>query len=383
MRTKCRISAKGKIMSVEAPAMSSGPTMNLPMGSISAPSLGVEFSMPAIGGSLASFGPEISPVSINVGDTNQPSLNSDIFSMPELTTPIVDLGGIYQPESLEVLEGGKAIRNISPIDFDAVLIQIQESNLTPKIELPIPEIQPAQAEVMISSQNIQPEPPTNLGIQTNELVEESLGGELTANKLIAEQGLNVGQEIIADAQQAARVEDALMAIGTPKAEAHATALMAFVQTQRKNQRIGEQQFGFKDEPKKLPMPRFIHDEKADLAREKAVGMIFEQVTERAIRDGKEEIAGYDLVKEMPDNPQPTQVKSEIVKEGQDGSFESLIKEIKGIAKIKLGENIKNIILKLINNNHAVKLTDTLSAHEATREEVAKVVKSGVIFDTKI
>ncbi len=316
-------------MSVEAPTMSAAPTTASAMGAIGTP-----------GGYLASFGPEISSVSINTGGTNQPGLNNDIFSMPTLSAVPV-----------EALSSDRAVpENLAFTHADVVWQAPQVS------DNPIAEI--VSKPEIFSIQRVE----KIIDVKANNFIQE-----ITEMPVAIMQ-----QEVIADARQAVKVEEALVATGVRKEEAHVTALRVFAKTQDKEK---YDQF-IQIKPQE---PVFEHDDKADAEREKVTAASFEKAAKKALSEGKEEITGYDLANEMPDNPQPIQIKSEIVKKGQDGSYEYFIKEIKGISNIKSGEEVKQVAQKAIANNHAIKLTDSSTSQRATEQEVAKVLKTGAIF----
>lgn len=210
------------------------------------------------------------------------------------------------------------------------------------------------------------------------------------------------QEIVADAKQAIKVEEALVATGATKEEAHEEALKAFQKTEEKKGLVST---SVKEKPQqtnnqKLPLedakelnaqknkikPKesyFEHDTKADEARKKIAASAVERVA-KEIADGKKEgdtVTGYDIVEHMP-KPQPDVVKSEIAKD-KDGSYESFVGQLGATGVVSSTEEAEKIVEQLIKENHAVRVTNILKASKATEGEIKKVLRSAVIFDKKI
>lgn len=305
--------------------------------------------------------------------------------------------------------------NLAPeINFDSVLSQIQETKATPTSEISIPEIQLNSQDEAISTLDLQAnnlgeeiinndsvvnniplespviaiEPASDIKMKANSFIQEMPDVELTSPEIA--QDLKLGadqqiatttvtqQEVIADAIQAVKVEKALIAIGNSQKDAHKIALKTFTQTQERKER--------KTQSRTPPIEKrkavFEHDTKADEARRNAATIAIEDIG-KEVSDGENKIVtGHDLAERMP-NPQPQDIKSEIVKKQDDGSYESLIKQLETTGEIYSAEEAEKIVEKSIFENHAVKSTDSQTSHAATTAEVQKVLKGGIIFENKI
>ncbi|MDO8658115.1 MAG: hypothetical protein Q7K55_05215, partial [Candidatus Levybacteria bacterium] len=297
----------------------------------------------------------------------------DVIPEPELTLPAI---------------GNDIVTDISPMQPIA-------SQLEPEVS----SIQ--QTEEIINDSIAQPDPISDLDLQVNSFIQEISDNKLSSNVIATEPDVNADvstmpivitqQEVVANAKQAVKVEAALMAIGNTKEEAHQTALKVFTETkQKKDLTMSLQQ----EQDQKVPkMQRtnaptqikenfFAHDNAADAEREKITTVAVEHAVEIAISNGKQEISGYDLAREMPADPQPTPIKSEIVKDGNDGSYEQFIEEIRSIGTIESDDHAKQIIQRAVSNNHAVLKTNQRTSTQASEQEVRKVLRSGVIFENK-
>lgn len=359
-------------------------------------------------------GPAISSLSLgtapDIGGTDMPGFDSNaLFETFEMPTP-----------SLEFPEVGKRI-NISPFKDTRVLWQAQTDLITKpaylqtdkalqtsinvmptddiKIsdrviqqinEIPDPIFQLLDipdatilSEPEIKLSPVQEESAPNLNSEIENFVQEIfLDPETQIGKAIPIQEQQT--EVIADAQQAVKVEEALMSVGRTKEEAHEVALRIFKETESKKGLMPElkaEKLDIRDNKTKTPELYFEHDTKADEARKKAATSAIETVS-KEIADGEKKAAtGHDIVKHMP-NPEPQEVKSEIAKD-RDGSYENLIAELEAIREISSTAEAADVIDGIISDNHAVRATNVLKTQKATEGEIIKVLKTGgVIFQNK-
>lgn len=337
-------------MSAEAPTMSAvtGPAI--------APAMGAR-------GGLSSFGPEIGPVSASSFNFDRAvpgnlALNNN-YTKIEWQAPQTHNS---EPSPLNV---------IPDITLNAPLAEIMQE--TPAA-IDIPQtIDEAILKPEIANEIIQPDPVLNLSPQTSNFVEET-----TLPSAISQ------QEIITDAKQAAKVEETMIATGIAPEEAHQKVLeisTSLKLTGEENQELPEEKkINSLENSKKIFL---TYDDAADAERERIATEAVKQAVDSAISEDKQEITGYELYKKMPIAPQPTSVKSEIVKDGNDGSYDALLKEIGSIGKIESDEHAKQIIQNAVSNNHAILKTENFNAVQATEQEVKKVLKSGIIFENKI
>lgn len=471
-------------------------------------STGVAIGSPAPsfgGGMEGSFGQINAPMSnINIGGLNSPELNSNIFSMPELNAPSVESFNfdravpgnlafthtdilwqapqVPNTEALasqippsEILDTPQAeimreemffpsgnpdeIDNFKdnkintshdqsfedvtqadeqlPDPFSDTIAEIA-SFPEPAVELEVPAIHPATERSIILDSKVISE--LQEIIDPDEISEPEVKDDSVKTLSL------VFQEIEADAEQAEKVMNALIAIGIQEETARESAMTtlnlvleekgisedligineALVKLQRQNDTDSKVEsdtqpavaFQEKDESqteelsmltqpkekeeKKAPaqilqkeedakeeeLPTFghpkeiffAHDTKADAEREKIVASAVSQAIDKAVNNGSGKITGYDLASEMPENP-PASAKSEIVKKGNDGSYDGFTDEIKSVGQINPNQ-VPQLTQKATESNHAVLATERPTSIRATQKEVQKVLRRGDIFDIK-
>lgn len=221
------------------------------------------------------------------------------------------------------------------------------------------------------------------------------------------------QEVEADAEQAERVKNALIATGMPQEEAEESTIVVLREALDKkgitkdltevNEELlvenviktvgkGKGDNGVDVETEEdsnskltqLAETYFEHDTKTDTLRQKiAEEAIVESVGQ--LTGERQNISGSNIAEKMPVSPQPEEVKSSILKDvngDNDGSYENAIKEIKSIGTIYSAEHASSVISGILNNNHAVRAVTIKPSREASKEEVQKVLKTGVIFEDK-
>lgn len=402
-------------MSIEAPISGAG--------AISAPAI----SMSIESGHKA---PMINtPIQIiNAGGVNNPDINN-IFSLPEHKVSFTDTFDKPVPGNLAfthtdiVWQAPQTHKTevltpqATPIDiFETPQKEIMQETTFSPASIPdriktnydydayMPQIQTLEKATEATKQliRVQPEPIAELDAPTDISVPEAI--------LASEISL---QEIRADTEQAAKVENSLIAIGVQVEEAEESSMTMLKETldkkgitqeltQVEEEKLvndasnavgkdeGDNDMDLKteddiDSKPQLAKIYFEHDVKTDSLRQKIAE---EAIAESAgqLRYGeKQSITGADIAEKMPVSPQPKAVKSEILKDAKaysDGSYENAIKEIKSIGTIYSANHAKSTINAIINNNHAVSIALRKPSQEASREEVQKVLKNGVIVDNR-
>lgn len=123
---------------------------------------------------------------------------------------------------------------------------------------------------------------------------------------------------------------------------------------------------------------FEEDPNADKARKEIAKKAVERASEKVSKDENREINGAEIAEEMPRNPQPNEVISEIIKESKkhDGSYVEMTKQIAGSGEIETPDAAKQIIEKAIQENPAVRITSIKTSRPVTKEDVQKVLGEG-------
>lgn len=404
-------------MSVEAPTMSGGPAISPAIGTNGSPSFGGE----VLGHGIGAMGIDSVPgATIDSEGINNPGLNNNaLFSQTTELVPSMESFDKVVPGNLAFTHTKVLWQAPSPLNIPEVEIKQEvnfpinnptqinlDNDVFPEIPQGInyptsePEIilSPIDRDIVADISPIQTieeeigeiaqaEPVSDLEPQVSNFIQEA-----TDNKLISDT-LTIPEieqrEIVADAKQAIKVEEALIAVGSEEEEAHKTALKVFAETEikkgltstsieNKAEQAIDQKLALKDEEKvdikenkaKPPEFYFVHDTKADEARIKTAARAVAELTQE-IADGKREIlTGYDIVEHMPD-PQPQDMKSEIAK-NRDGSLKSFDEQLKATGKLSSASEAVQVINKIKEENHAVKIANIPSAQEATEKEVKKV-----------
>lgn len=129
---------------------------------------------------------------------------------------------------------------------------------------------------------------------------------------------------------------------------------------------------------------FEEDAKADAARKEIAEKAVEKVSEIASKDRNQKISGAEIAKEMPSNPQPYEVISEIIKEsrGNDGSYVEMKKQIADAGEIGTPDTAKKIVGKAIQDNPAVRVTSVKTSRSVTEADVQKVLREEVVLFDK-
>lgn len=374
-------------MSVEAPSIPSAITG----APISAPSVSVESGINSM-----NFG---SPISItpDTGGTHSPSLNENIFSLPHLRTPNVDVIGnpdkaigniafshtksIWQAKSVpEISEDVQvilnSITNESPIQSNFIPETIIETEQVLDIANPkkitANEPETEQTDVFssfltnlsASQQIVEFEENPKQAINLLALYSENQNEVSQKSEIqnLETTGLLSNTEAIADAEQAVRVKKAYITLGMNEQQAEKVAVKNLKQVlEKKNIGI------VPDEP------RFVKDFEANAAREKIVQNAYEAVLESKKESDNPEINGEEVAKNMPQNPQPQDAISQIIKDAPiaDGSYKSFITELAANGIIYSDKHVKNLANKLINKNTAVAIGKNSSS--VTDEDVKRVL----------
>ncbi len=389
-------------MSVEA--MSAGSAVGITTSIANAPSLGGEMSMS--GSALSSSGPEIAssfaPISnmgssINVGGTNEPNLNADIFSLSQLSTPTIESFDKVVPGNLafthtEIVWQAQPtpITQPSSLQADEVfeenatkIIRTDDIKLSDRVIQEINEIPDLISEPEVELSPVQAETPSKLDVEIQSFIQEAfLEPKIEIGKAMPIQTQQ--QEIIADAKQALRVKDALITTDVEPNITPQTVLRIFTQTQEmktKSETLPKEKDS--NQPFQMAEIYFEHDVRTDTLRQKTAEEAVLKVAEQLKKGEKQNFTGNDIAEKMPGNPQPEDVKSEILKEfrtDNDGSYESAVKEIRQIGMIHSSDDARLTIKTILNNNHAVRIVPREPSHEATADEVRKVLRSGIIFE---
>jgi len=358
-------------MSVEA--MSAPPAIGI--GTVIGPSVSLGEMSAGIGSQA--FGHDLGS---SLGGINLPGLNSNIFSMPELDTPTVESFDKLVPGNLafthtEIVWQAQPTPNKS-VQTDNLKLSdrvIQEINEVSDI-VSYPEVELSQIiESSVNNLPVEAVTPFILDSRIENLIQQAFSEpEIKIGLAIPAQ--TEQQEIIADAKQTLRAEDALIKTDVEPNIAHQTMLRIFKQTQEA--RIKPQVLPEDKDPNKPPeMAKiyFEHDEKTDEARKKTAMSAVESVSKDIVDEKKEIATGHDIAELMP-NPEPKDLKSEIAKD-RDGSYEGLIAELDVVGEISSAEEAAGILDGIINDNHAVRVTNVLKAQKATEGEVQKVLKT--------
>lgn len=371
-------------MSIEAMSGASavGVATTINTGPI-APSFGGEFS-----GGIK--GPTSFGVAPDLGGTHMTGFDDaaffETFAMP---SPL-----------LNSPEGGKFIQDISPFENTKVIWQAPSGK---SLEEPFTKIM-SSADLKLSDRVIQeineiPDPIYQLSDIPNTTIlsepevklplidsriesfiqETSLEPEVEIGKAIPIQTQQ--EEIIADAKQAVKVEEALMAVGKTKEEAHAIALRVFEETESKRglaPTLKKEKLDITEDKIEPSEFHFEHDTNADEARKNAATSAVENAVKEVADGEKKNLTGHDVAEHMP-HPQP-KVNSEIAKR-EDGSYYSLIKQLEVAGEISSTSEAQGAIQRLIDENHAVRTAKVLTSQKATEQEVNKVLsgKGIVIF----
>lgn len=344
---------------------------------------------------ISSFGGEFSGgINPNLGGSQISGFDNAAFSETfQMAAPLESFfatdkisPNVSPFENTQVIWQAPTTPTVAAIDFDAELSQIQEANLTPITNNSATEIQLDLQPEVISIPLI--EHSFDIDTKANSFIQEMSNTELTAPEIAREIQPETGpqvspinivqQEITADEKQAIKVEEALILIGNKPKVAHEIALRTLTQT------LGRKEIHTQPPPTDAGKRNLVfeHDAKADEARKKAAAIAIEEISRGIDVPENKVVTGHDLAERMP-NPQPQDIKSEIVKKHDDGSYESLIKQLENTGEIYSAEEAEKIVEKLIVENHAVRSTDAQTSHAATTAEVEKVLKSGTIFENKI
>ena len=408
-------------MSAEAP-ISLGPATGSVGIAGGVPSLGSEMSMPG--------------TKIDSGGTNLLSMNNDIFSMPELIAP-----------PAEALNFDRTVPGNLAFTHTDIL---PNTSYTPKTEafpfqVPTTDIlETPQAEVMQETAFSPIANPYQINNALNGLVADTPPAQIVEYITQAdEQFVNVlpkeaentlseamdetevissltFQEVEADMQQAAKVQDALIAIGIPVEEAEERSTAVFEETLVKKgisevlteQSIAElvqlqEQYNpelkektktqttiateeeNKIQTKKAMLPQtkekfFERDTNADKAREelakKAIAIAFKKPL---FSKEVPVVNGADLVNNMPSRPQPSSIKSEIIQGPiEDGSYAEIVKDIAYVGEIFSANEAIRIVDKAIAEKPAVRLRERKSSNSVTMNDVKRVIRKENVIEFK-
>ncbi|MDO8583220.1 MAG: hypothetical protein Q7R51_01710 [bacterium] len=318
--------------------------------------------------------------SINVGGTHEPSLNSNIFSMSELTV---------SPDSFNM---DRAIPGTIAFDNTRIEIQAPSISQSEPFSSPAPTNALSAPEAKIMQElNLPITNPIAVDIQHMPDLDLQVNNFTSPKDVAIEPAAQIEfQEVKADVAQAVRVKKALVGIGMPDAEAQKNALSVLAKTEEKKsltavlekenaRKILEEKEIDPENTLKKPEEKIpVHDEEVNANRVNMATEIAEQVIKEADEDGKEP-TGSDLVKEMPTTPQE-KLTSGIVKGSKDGSYDEFIDDLGKIEKID-PDKILSEIQTAMKANSAVDLGQS-SAKKATKKEVTKVLngrKETIIF----
>lgn len=339
-------------------------------GSIAVPAVnvGIESVGPAL--STPSFGGRIdgglsainSPMNnINVGGMHNPDLNSNLFSQPELR-----LGSVETFD--EVVPGNLAFTHTETL-WQANLKETPEETFESNQEIRADVEQAAKVK----------DAWITIGVQEEEAEESAFAAlnEKLQRTTITENLIKHEIEEVSDDTDNENLSNIRLQI------------QPVVQTEEEQMFQTEETTISEVKKEERPNPQqdeilFEEDDNADKPREVIAKKAVEVVSKRASDEEKQEIDGSKIAKEMPDNPQPNEVRSEIIKESKkhDGSYVQMTKQIAGSGKIETPDDAQQIIEKAIKENPAVRITSVKTSRPVTKEDVEKVLGEEVILFTK-
>lgn len=333
-------------------------------------------------------------IHFEIGGTNNPFSNADLFSLPEIGNvsanflgntskssaiipALADMGILWQaPQTLKSeplltqmptdssnMPTIEIIHEINPqinipdqVSFgDDIVPTLPILDLVPKVsnftQEVIPDVKQAvQAE---QTQIDQSEAPSEEAVE--------LLTQLT-NKSELPESLLSYPEAVADAKQAVAVKKAYITLGMSEQQAEKFAIKNLKQT-----------LNIKGMDSTSNKQIFVRDLKANATREKIVQYAFQTVF-KSKKDSQElPITGKDIAENMPQKPQPTDAKSEIVQKTptEDGSYKGFVEGLAKSGIIYNDADVQNIASKLTQKNTAVRVGD--DSNTVTDEEVKKVL----------
>lgn len=203
------------------------------------------------------------------------------------------------------------------------------------------------------------------------------------------------QEVKADLLQAEKVKEAMLTVGISEQEAEKSVGETLTKTEEKKglpaisneatEAVGTQKKLETSDQSNLKKPSestiagqiyYEHDQKADAKRKEVAQKAVSEIAQE-FQEGKiQEVTGKTIAENMPSDPQPDFVKSELLLKTSgrnDGSYKEAVKELESSGVIFSKDQAIQIIEKVLANNHAVKVAKTDGTSSATEEEVKKVL----------
>lgn len=160
-------------------------------------------------------------------------------------------------------------------------------------------------------------------------------------------------------EQVAIVEESATPENISSPETAETILFDVIES-RENGRKDEEE---PDEDEKL---YFVEDTGVNAIRERITASIANDLF-----DMEQTIFGSNIAEELPNDPQPEEVKSSVITGGNDGSYTSFIQSLAEVGELQTVEEINTRIDKAVADNTAVSLSDK-KQNEVTEQEVNKV-----------
>lgn len=372
---------------------------------------------------------------MDTGGVDRMDLNSNIFSQPELR-----LGSV---ETFDKVVPGKLAFNYTEILWQSDTKPVTEAKsmienphvvFTELAKIDLPTIQTLERTLeQLRSIDVVPtkEPENKISEGAEKILDsyvEGLTGDMPEEIGIKSNTMAIlesKQEIWADAEQAAKVKNAWVGIGAPEEEAEELVVAALneklqrtnipenlIKHEANNENLPNIQFEQVDiEPlvqaqakqksqveedtiseviKKdmsNPQPKeifFEEDVNADKARAEIAKKAVEVVSERVSKGENRKINGPEIAEEMPSNPQPNEVRSEIIKESRktDGSYVEMTKQIAGAGEMETPDAAKQIVVKAIQKNPAVRIVPVKTSRAVTKEDIQKVLQEEVVLFNK-
>ncbi|EKD65724.1 MAG: hypothetical protein ACD_50C00007G0014 [uncultured bacterium] len=129
---------------------------------------------------------------------------------------------------------------------------------------------------------------------------------------------------------------------------------------------------------------FEEDSKADAARKEIAVEAIEKISRNVVNGKVQKISGGDIAQEIPNNPQPHDAISEIIKKSRknDGSYVEMTEQIAKAGDIQNTDEAKKIIEKAIGENPAVRVTSVKTSRSVTETDVQKVLRGETVLFEK-